>query len=149
MQTFIKESFIIVPNMKRIWKTIISLWWYRILNEMCPNPYRYRMHTCNKHVCISMLHATMTTKVQNSILIDALHFNIQTNWNENHYSCYFFLDYWFSPYEFLLWFWLEALIPTQLNYLTDNLRSIYNKLWENGTGWSVYLKVFFGWRFQR
>lgn len=149
MQTFIKESFIIVPNMKRIWKTIISLWWYRILNEMCPNPYRYRMHTCNKHVCISMLHATMTTKVQNSILIDALHFNIQTNWNENHYSCYFFLDYWFSPYEFLLWFWLEALIPTQLNYLTDNLRSIYHKLWENGTGWSVYLKVFVGWRFQR
>lgn len=61
----------------------------------------------------SMLHASMTTKVQNSILIDALHFNIQTNWNENHYSCYFFLDYWFSPYEFLLWFWLETLIPTQ------------------------------------
>lgn len=113
MQTFIKESFIIVPNMKRIWKRILSLWWYRILKEMCPNPYRYRMHTCNKHVCISMLHATMTTKVQNSILIDALHFNIQTNWNENHYSCYFFLDYWFSPYEFLLWFWLETLIPTQ------------------------------------
>lgn len=99
----------------------------------------------------SMLHATMTTKVQDSILIDASHFNIQTNWNENHYSCYFFLDYWFSPYEFLLWFWLEALIPSQLNYLTDNLRSIYHmyKLGENGTGWSVYLKVFFGWRFQR
>lgn len=97
----------------------------------------------------SLLHVSMTTKVQDSILIDALHFNIQRNWNENHYSCYFFLDYWFSPYEFLLWFWLEALIPTQLNYLTDNLRSIYNKLWENGTGWSVYLKVFFGWRFQR
>lgn len=97
----------------------------------------------------SMPHASMTTKVQDSILIDALHFNIQTNWNENHYSCYFFLDYWFSPYEFLLWFWLEALIPTQLNYLTDNLRSIYNKLGENGTGWSVYLKVFVGWRFQR
>lgn len=61
----------------------------------------------------------------------------------------FFLDYWFSPYEFLLWFWLEALIPSQLNYLTDNLRSIYHKLGENGTGWSVYLKVFVGWRFQR
>lgn len=86
---------------------------------------------------------------------DGFYFNwcltlyIQTNWNENHYSCYFFLDNWFSPYEFLLWFWLEALIPSQLNYLTDNLRSIYNKLGENGTGWSVYLKVFFGWRFQR
>lgn len=118
-------------------------------SKKCAQIPRYRMHTCNKHVCISMLHASMTAKVQNSILIDALHFNIQTNWNENHYSCYFFLDYWFSPYEFLLWFWLEALIPSQLNYLTDNLRSIYNKLWENGTGWSVYLKVFVGWRFQR
>lgn len=61
----------------------------------------------------------------------------------------FFLIIDFLPTNFCYGFGLEALIPTQLNYLTDNLRSIYHKLGENGTGWSVYLKVFVGWRFQR
>lgn len=55
-----------------------------------------------------MLHATMTAKEQDSILIDASHFNIQTNWNENHYSCYFFLDYIdFLPTNFCYGFGLK------------------------------------------
>lgn len=63
MQTFIKESFIIVPNMKR--KRILSLWWYRILKEMCPNPYRYRMHTCNKQFNATCVYDNESTELQN------------------------------------------------------------------------------------